>query len=288
MEFELVDISHRNFISSYLKKYPPIISELTFTNLYLWRKARPIYFAELSDSLFFFIDDKINTSKKILFGPPTGKGTIKSNISLIDNLISGAIRITDDITSEFKTIGFSIESDRDNEDYLYKVSDLSLLEGRKYSKKRNHIKNCLNEYNCTYENISSSLVNECLTLQDNWCNIKGCDINPGLYYENFAIQDAFKYYDTFALIGGAIRVNGVIQAFAIGERLNNDTAVCHFEKANNEINGINQLITHWFAKYSLNDFIYVNREQDLGNSGLRKAKLSYYPVQMINKFIAKI
>ena len=79
-------------------------------------------------------------------------------------------------------------------------------------------------------------------------------------------------------------VDGKIQAFAIGERLNPTTAVVHFEKANPELRGMYQLINHWFARNELSEYPYVNREQDLGIEGLRKAKESYHPYHMVRKF----
>jgi hypothetical protein len=83
-------------------------------------------------------------------------------------------------------------------------------------------------------------------------------------------------------------VNGSIAAFALGERLNRDTAVCHFEKADPFMEGLNQLINREFARLLFQECTYVNREQDLGNMGLRNAKLSYHPVDMVKKFLCRM
>ena len=89
------------------------------------------------------------------------------------------------------------------------------------------------------------------------------------------------------MIGGAVVVDGRIEAFAIGERLNPATAVVHFEKANPEMRGMYQLINQWFVRNELSDYMYVNREQDLGIEGLRKAKESYHPHHMVRKFTVR-
>jgi hypothetical protein len=94
----------------------------------------------------------------------------------------------------------------------------------------------------------------------------------------------FAYYNELGLTGGAIRVNGEIQAFTVGEQLAPGAAVCHFEKAMPGVQGLGQLINQWFAKYSLTGFEFVNREQDLGIAGLRQAKKSYYPFKMVDKY----
>jgi hypothetical protein len=88
------------------------------------------------------------------------------------------------------------------------------------------------------------------------------------------------------VFGGAIYVDGCLEAFALGEKLNENTAVVHFEKANPEIRGLYQLINQWFCKNVLQGFTYVNREQDLGSEGLRRAKISYRPHHMVEKFFA--
>jgi hypothetical protein len=106
--------------------------------------------------------------------------------------------------------------------------------------------------------------------------------------EYSAIREAFSHYEELDPIGGAIRVNGKVEAYAVGEKLAPGTAVCHFEKAMPNVKGLGQLINQWFAKYSLSDFEFVNREQDLGVPGLRRAKESYFPHHMVEKFTARI
>ena len=182
--------------------------------------------------------------------------------------------------------GLKVAADRDNSDYVYSVKDLASLEGRHYHKKRNLIKQCLRTYGCQYESIILQVVPECLDMLERWCGARDCGQDPGLCSENTAIKEAFANYEELDLIGGSIRIDGRIEAFALGEELKPGTAVCHFEKAMPAFRGLAQLINKWFAEYSLKEFEFINREQDLGIAGLRQAKESYYPHHMVDKFYA--
>lgn len=272
-------------IQSYLQKYAQYISELTFTNLFVWRHSRPIWTAEVNESLVCLIADNYDQKPgKIILGGPIGLADPEDIFRQLDTPITGAIRVPETARSAFLNAGFPLRFDRDNADYVYRVSDLAELAGRKFSKKRNHITQCLNSYSCIYEPITKETTQECMALQNRWCRLRGCHENFELCNEYLAIRELFDHYEILGVTGGAIRVNDRIQAFAIAEQLLPDTAVWHFEKAMPEINGLGQLINHWFAKYSLAAFTLVNREQDIGNAGLRQAKESYYPYYMVPKY----
>jgi len=169
---------------------------------------------------------------------------------------------------------------------VYRVGDLAELSGRRYHKKRNLVRRCLDAYDCQYESITGQNVAECMEMQDRWCEARRCGREPGLCAEYVAIREAFTHDEELQLIGGGVRVEGRIEAYAIGEQLGSGTAVCHFEKAMPGFGGLGQVINQWFAKYSLSEFEFVNREQDLGIPGLRQAKQSYYPHHMVEKFNA--
>jgi hypothetical protein len=111
---------------------------------------------------------------------------------------------------------------------------------------------------------------------------------PGLEAENTAIKTVFENYDYLRVAGGVVYVDDKLEAFTLAERLSRDTAVVHFEKANPEIEGLYQVINQWFCKEALGSFKFVNREQDLGIPGLRKAKGSYHPHHMVEKCIVHI
>ena len=237
----------------------------------------------MGNSLIFLVKAAHEINKYILLGPPVGKITIPEVFSTFQNKIIGAVRIPDKVTEELPSSSFLVNADRDNADYVYRTDDLAQLAGRRYAKKRNHIKQCLSSYTCEYVPITSKLIAECEIMQENWCHHRECGRNPGLCNEANAIAETFAHFEEFELLGGAIRVNGEIQAFAIGEELHPGTAVWHFEKAMAHIPGLGQLINQWFSKYGLAGYTYVNREQDLGIPGMRQAKESYYPDHMVQK-----
>ncbi|HHD64043.1 MAG TPA: DUF2156 domain-containing protein [Desulfobulbaceae bacterium] len=285
IETKILNIEHQALIKDFFARFPPEISEHTFTNLFVWSNSRPVYFAEKENSLLVFIDAQdAPRPATILFGPPVGGLPISEVVAMMGDSLEGAIRLPAEPASELTDAGYALQPDRDNADYVYLVEDLARLSGRHYAKKRNQIKKCLKAHSCAYESITADLVPQCIALQQRWCTSRSCDTEPGLCAEYTAILTMFEHFFELDLIGGAIRVNGEIQAFAIGEQLNPETAVCHFEKALPGMQGLGQLINQWFALYGLTGFTFVNREQDMGVPGLRQAKKSYHPHHLVKKY----
>ena len=280
-----LDLSQAPLVNKYLTNFPPQISEHTFTNLFAWSGTRPVWLNEVKHTLIFLIKTDICRDDELLiFGPPVGKLSLAEVFNELGDRVIGGLRLTDKDLAGLETGSFSITTDLDNSDYVYLVSDLADLAGRRYAKKRSHVKHCLNNHDCVFELISEQNIDECRDLLYHWCQARQCDLDPGLCGEAKALQTTLDHFGNFNLLGGAIRVDGRMQAFCIGERLNRTTAVCHFEKAMPEINGLSQLINQWFAKECLTEFEFFNREQDLGIPGLRQAKESYHPDHMVEKF----
>ncbi len=279
-------LADRSLVTEYLHRYPPDISEHTFTNLFIWQPSRPIFFTEIDNSLVFLVKSSGGEGEYLLYGPPVGNIIIPDIIAAFDSgggSVIGAVRIPDRNTKNLPHAKYAVNADRGNADYVYLVSDLAELAGRRFSKKRNKIKQCLNKHLCEYVPITSELLAECEIMQENWCNTRDCGRNPGLCNEANAIAETFAHFEDFGLLGGAVRVDGIIQAYAVAEELHPGTAVWHFEKAMADIPGLGQLVNQWFSRYGLSDFDYVNREQDLGVPGLRQAKKSYFPHHMVAK-----
>jgi hypothetical protein len=284
-----LELSDQSLVVQYLRRYPPEISELTFTNLFVWRTSRPIWLAQMDNSMVFITNaHSSDTAVKVILGPPLGNASPLAFAQCVGIELEGFVRIPEDTANALRETGLNVMADRDNSDYVYRVADLAHLEGRHYHKKRNLIKQCLSAQRCEYEAITPRLISECLDMQDRWCQARKCGKNPGLCKEYVAIRDAFTHYQDLQFLGGAIRINGKIQAYALGEELNPNTAVCHFEKAMPDIQGLGQLINQWFAKHAVGGFEFVNREQDLGIPGLRQAKESYHPHHMVHKFTATL
>ena len=117
-----------------------------------------------------------------------------------------------------------------------------------------------------------------------WCKLYGCGKNPSLKEESCAVSDAFCYFEELGLSGGMLSAGGAVVAFSIGDRLNKDTFLVHIEKAFPDIQGAYPMINKQFVIHNCENYRYVNREEDLGEEGLRKAKLSYQPYEILQKF----
>jgi len=288
-EFREINYKDKKVLNRAFKVYQPRISEYTFTNLFVWRKTNKVLFSQIGDVIL--IKRKNKNSDEFFLLPPIGNKKIKyvvqEMLSIIGRECFPPFYGLNKMQAEsLKEKGFTIKEMRDNWDYVYLVKDLIDLSGERYYTKRKNIKNCLSEYNPEYQPLEEEIIEQCLQLQTKWCNLRNCGAIPGLEAEHRAIKETFKHFSDLNVFGGAILINGNVEAFTIGEKLNKNTAVIHFEKANPEVAGLYQVINKWFCNKALQDFMYVNREQDLGVAGLRRAKMSYYPTLFIEKFLA--
>jgi hypothetical protein len=289
-DFRPMNLEDKKTLSEYFEASQPNISEYTFTNLYAWRKSDETALSKRDNVLLVKVL-KYPDSREVLL-PPLGSTDIaQTSVELIrdmkDERLPPIYGVSRDQAEALVKTGFSANLDRDNSDYVYLVKDLSELPGTKYHSKRQAIKRCLAEHKCEYVAITPDIAELCLQLQEEWCNLMNCNQSQGLREEDQAIKETFLHYERLNIFGGAISVDGRLQAFTIGERLNKDTAVIHFEKANPKVRGLYQLVNNWFCKNALADYTYVNREQDLGEAGLRRAKEGYHPHHMVEKYIAE-
>ncbi len=286
-DFRGLVLEDKPLLDSLLRVMQSRVSELTFTNLFVWLDSEPVQLSRFDDALL--VQRRRLRDGKTFLLPPVGQAPFSA---VLDKLRKSSVDagkllpfygVTAEELAQLSKEGVRIESDRDDWDYVYLVSDLANLAGDRYHPKRNFVKRCLSQHACRYVPIGSQEVKDCLSLQAEWCNLRKCDAVPGLEAENTAIKRVFEHYEYLGVLGGAVYVNDKLEAFTVAEALKDDTAVIHFEKANPEIEGLYQVINQWFCQKALTTFKYVNREQDLGVTGLRKSKLSYYPHHMIQK-----
>ncbi len=174
--------------------------------------------------------------------------------------------------------------DRDNWDYVYLREKLATLSGRKYHSKKNHV-NAFKKENpdYAYEPITAANKDECIAFAEVWCEHRE-EEDPSIKCEMCAIKEALDNMEPLGIKGGLIRLKGKVEAFSFGELLNKDTAVVHVEKANPEIRGLYSIINMEFAANVFPQVTYLNREEDMGKDGLRKAKESYNPEFMVHKY----
>jgi uncharacterized protein len=286
--FKDISLEEKDLFEGIFAQYPPSISEFTFTNLFIWRYAYHTKVCRLEDFICLLSEQ----GKESYFFAPIGKGDLLKCSSLLLHYLKeiGAqprmVRVPEEMISQvdWKSGGLVAEFDRDQSDYIYLAQDLIQLQGRKYHRKRNHIKQFKEKNTYQYIPLSQEWIGSCLDLQTAWCDLRQCEADPNLMKESTAINEALTQFDQLSAKGGAILINGKVEAFTLGEPLNQDTVVIHIEKANPGIDGLYPAINQAFLEQEWSSYTYVNREQDLGEEGLRKAKESYFPHHLINKY----
>jgi hypothetical protein len=287
-QFKDLSLEEKPLLDEAFSRFPPVISEFTFTNLFIWRHAYQIKISRFKDFLCLLADKEENS----FFFPPIGEGDVVECFRILLQYVEGRgappkiSRVPEIMISpiDWKEEGPLPNLDRDQSDYIYLTEDLIKLEGRKYHRKRNHIKQFKEKYSYQYIPLASEWISECLRLETEWCDLRHCESIPGLLNESLAIKEALTHFQSLGMKGGAILINGKVEAFTLGEPLNGDTIVIHIEKANPSYEGLYTLINQVFLEKQWSGCTYVNREQDLGEEGLRKAKESYFPHHMVNKY----
>jgi hypothetical protein len=161
---------------------------------------------------------------------------------------------------------------------------LTDLAGRRYHGKRNHLNQFLRKYQWEYLPMTPELARECLELNTEWFNLHSTPDHP-LSDEDHAMKELLENFEVLSVTGAVLKVDSKIEALAIGEALNHNTAVIHIEKANTVIDGAYTAINQKFAAAELSGFEFINREEDMGIAGLRQAKLSYHPIQLVEKYV---
>jgi hypothetical protein len=287
--FKPLDIEDKVLFSEYLSLDPPRTSELTFTNLFIWRhQYRPTWLL-WEDCLLIIFQPKEGAP----FGlPPIGPGDKKKALDFLSHVLgqltpeARVCRVSPAFVEEYvEADKYNITLDRDNSDYVYLTRDLINLSGRKYHRKKNHLNRFIKNYSYEYRPLDKDLIESFLEMQESWCQMRECVEQPELLSEDYAVHEALTHFEDLDYQGGAVIMNSRVEAFSLGEPLNKETAVIHFEKANPDTPGLYTAINQLFCSNAWANMRYVNREQDLGSEGLRKAKESYYPHHMEDKHI---
>ena len=178
-----------------------------------------------------------------------------------------------------------VEETRGHWDYLYKAEELATLSGNRFHKKKNLLNQFLKLYpGYSYMPMTLDCVEAVLKMQEEWYQWRECLVSPALLAENTAVERVLRYWDVLpGLTGGVVMLNGKVVAYTVGEPLTDDTLVVHFEKGTTEFKGIYQAVNCFFARQEGDAYTYFNREQDLDDEGLRKAKESYNPTAFVRK-----
>ncbi len=292
LQMKEVQISDKARVDALLEGCPHNTLEYNFTSTFIWRNIYNFRIVENPNWFILFSD-----SKRPSFLYPYGKGDIKP---VLDELI--AYCKEKGITPSFHSVSpiareeletlypgqFAFTLIRDAGDYIYERESLATLRGKKLSAKRNHINRFLESYpNWKYERITKENIEEVYQMNLKWCATVDCKNDPGLQEEACAVKQAFRYFFDLKLDGGLLRAEDDIVAFSMGDRLNDTTYLVHIEKAFADINGAYPMINKQFVLKNTEGYQYVDREDDAGDEGLRKAKLSYRPAIISEKYFAQ-
>ncbi|MGL5650702.1 MAG: DUF2156 domain-containing protein [Paraclostridium sp.] len=292
MLFKDIEIDCKNILDKYFDLVDYEACEYCFTTLYMWK--------DLYNTKYYVEDDFA-----IVAGEYENKGFIILPLAKKENMNKAFDFIIKNFEKEHKQIHlkainkevveylqsvyedrFEYIEERNNFDYIYDGESLRTLAGRKNQKKRNHLNSFVKEYGdrVEYKKLEEKDFDECISLLKEWSKDKEESIE--LDSEFKAIKRIFKNYeklkDTLKISG--IYIDSKLEAFSIGEMLNDNMAVIHVEKANADIRGLYPYINQQFLLNEFSDVEFVNREEDLGIEGLRKAKLSYHPVKFAEKY----
>lgn len=200
--------------------------------------------------------------------------------------------VTHEMEEEFREIFgdiYEIEYDRDISEYIYDREKLATLSGKKLHGKRNHINRFKENHEWSYEPLSDENQLEVLAMLMEW-KMQNCDPEDIEKHDEICVsKNCVINYKELGLVGGVLRAEGKVVGFSIGERASNeDTFIVHIEKAFADIQGAYPMINQQFVIHEMEGFKYVNREDDAGEEGLRKSKLSYRPVFMVDKGVLRL
>ncbi|MGN0467900.1 MAG: DUF2156 domain-containing protein [Acutalibacteraceae bacterium] len=289
IDFHKVSISDAQWIKERLSARKDLGCEYCFGNIFSYSKKSDISVADFENCLIYKAEYDNLTS----YCYPVGQGDIKNALIEIVNdakKSKGNSRIfgfsQSDIELIKNTIGenYEIREVRDTFDYVYNSTDLINLKGKKYQPKRNHISFFKKNNNWSYETINKQNIADCLAMSESWLNNNETSPHDDLVKELEVIKCVFENYDALGYVGGLIRVDGVVVAYTMGEPLNDESFCVHFEKAYADIRGAYPIINQQFVENELSGYKYINREDDVGLENLRKAKLSYHPAFLLEKY----
>ncbi len=293
IEFKEIELKDKEWVDHLLSLSGYRGAEYCFTNLYIWDGIYKSKIGRYKDFLLL----RTGADDDFHFLYPPGRGDKRE---LIELMISEAelggyplslIGLTRESRDELNRLfpdKFRFTAVRDSFDYIYEVEKMISLSGKKLQPKRNHLNFFLTNSSWSFDEISKKNIEEVFDFNHEWCVRADCSKYETLSWESCAVEKCLANYDKLNLKGGLLRVDGDIVAYTVGEPLNSDTFIVHIEKAFPDVRGAYPMINREFLKRYASVFKYVNREDDIGDEGLRKAKESYYPIFMLEKFSAKL
>lgn len=301
-----ISLADRELLETYLNGFDYKTSGLCFTSLYMWREINMFSWEIIGDYLCVTGADNLDPvmGDPFMFPPLTRTGAYEPE-GLRRTVLEAKRRFEEkgksfsmmlapfhmlDLLSEAMPGELLFEADRPNFDYVYDTKDLIELRGRAFHAKKNHLNFFKGHYEYAYGPMTPAMTDEAMAFIQEFNERKDLQ-DPHerelLEFEAKAMRDVFLNLDAVGYLSGAIRINGKMEALSIGGRLGNKTVVVHVEKANTEYRGLYQAISSEFCQAMAANVKRINREEDMGIPGLRKAKLSLQPVKLVEKYTVR-
>lgn len=296
MLFREINIDAKKELDSYFDIVNYEACEYCFSTLYMWQHVYKTHY-HIDEDFAIIMAEYEGNSFSIL--PLASEANLTKAIDFVVNFFEknqkkiyfrGITKGVVELLQKKYENRFEYIEERDLFDYIYDAESLRELQGKKNQKKRNHLNYFLKEYDgrFEYKALNSENSRECIELMNRWSSLKeeNGEFDQGMDDESEGIS---KIFDNYEELKDKVKVSGVyidgkLEAFTIGELLNPDMALVHIEKANQDIRGLYQYINQQFILNEFENVDFVNREEDLGIEGLRKAKLSYHPSRFVEKY----
>jgi hypothetical protein len=290
LPFAPIEIEHRRRLADLLARYPQPLSDYGFASLLVWAPVFRYEHAVVEpDTLLVRSVHEDGRPPSLL--QPVGPFPEDLQETLLRRAreLPEPLRI-ESVSAEFLerhaafASSFDVVEDRDGANYVYAATDLAELAGRRYAKRRNLLAQAARLYAWSVERLGPEHVEECLVIVDDIARHRCAESAVTLAQETAALERALRLFGPVGLQGLLVRVEGEPSAFSIFDRLGPSTAVVLFERALRSRKGLYQVINRETAReISSQGFTLINREEDLGDLGLRKAKLAYFPRRLETK-----
>lgn len=293
LEFTKLTYETQAWVTKKLKEDNRALCEYTFASNYAWSPYFSLRLARLGESgIFRYMGETHDLYSFPFGGSEADKHALLEQVIKLCEETGETLELSPLAQKDYEFLRryypgqFLMAANRDLSDYIYEREKLVKLSGKKYHGKRNHIARFMDADDWNYEEITDENRADAKAMMDAWKAQRADVWNVELEQEFGAMTTALLEMERLGLVGGLLRKAGRVVALAIGEPLNEDTFVVHYEKAFADVQGAYPMINQQFAEHAAEGFVYIDREEDTGDPGLRKAKLSYQPCKLEKKYTA--
>lgn len=293
LDFRKVTADDKCWITECIEKGSTDGACYCFGNLFCWGEQYGLEIAELEGMCLL----RSVYEGRISYAYPSGSGDIKNAVIAMmeDAKTAGQPfrmhQLLENNKKELENLFpdvFSFRYDRDASEYVYLVKNMQELAGKKLHGKKGHVNAFFRKHeDVRCDPITADNIHLCLEIAQSWLSEKDSE-DDSLVHEYAAIEKAVNNFSLLGFMGAVLYADGKPVAFTMGERIKNNTFCTHYEKTVPEYRDAFPVINNGFSKLMLDGFEYVNREEDTGSEGLRKAKLSYYPEFLLDKYTLRL